>query len=153
MTQFREFLANWDEFRAQFGNELRLGGCIMLLLLISGVMRSGSHDPAPAPIQPKSHPMELVASPNDPLMIEAIRIAQAPVAGTGPWGAAPVATGPRATFQTPGGPITLTRTEIDNANSIYPQLKSNPAILRGRLSTGRSGSQAGSFSDDLSGDW
>lgn len=153
MTQFREFLANWDEFRAQFGNELRLGGCIMLLLLISGVMQSGGSDPAPAPVAQRQHPMKLIASPNDPLMIEAIRIAQAPVAGNGPWGAKPIATGPRATFQTPGGPITLTQSEIDSANTIYPQLKANPAILRGSHSGHSNNAHSGSFSDDLSGDW
>jgi hypothetical protein len=153
MQPVKDFLANWDEFRAQFGNELRLGACIVLVVLISAVMRSGGGEPAPAPEKQQRNPMELVASPNDPLMIEAIRIAQAPSGGRGPWGATPIAKGPRATFQTPGGPITLTQTEIADANHLYPQLKSNPAILRGNRSGRSSNSQSGSFSEDLSGNW
>ena len=155
MGPINDFIANWDEFRGQFGNELRLGACIVLMLLISGIMQSGgSPEPAPAPARPKRNPMELIASPNEPLMIEAIRIAQAPTGDNGPWGASPIAKGPRATFQTPGGPITLTQTEIADANTIYPQLKANPAILRGSRSAGGSRrSQSGEFSEDLSGNW
>jgi hypothetical protein len=152
MTQIKAFLANFDEFRVQFGNELRLGACIVLMVLISAIMRSGGADPAPAPPRSQRDPMELIASPNEPLMIEAIRIAQAPSGDRGPWGATPIAKGPRATFQTPGGPITLTQTEIADANTIYPQLKTNPAILHGSRS-GRRSDQSGSFSEDLSGNW
>ncbi len=152
MTPLKDFLANWDEFRAQFGKELRLGGCIVLMLLISGVMRSGGHEPTAAPAPPKRNPMELVASPNEPYMIEAIRIARASNSGTGRWSAAPIRRGPTATFQSPGGPVTLTRDEIAEVNSLFYQLKANPAILHGTRS-GRSSSQSGSFSDDLSGDW
>ncbi len=153
MGPINDFIANWDEFRGQFGNELRLGACIVLMLLISGIMQSGG-SPESAPARPQRNPMELVASPNDPLMIEAIRIAQAPSGDNGPWGATPIAKGPRATFRTPGGPITLTSSEIANANTIYPQLKANPAILRGNRSTGsRHRAQSGEFSEDLSGNW
>jgi hypothetical protein len=152
MSQITDFIDNWDQFRAQFGNELRWGGCIALMLAISAVMHSNDSQPHQMQPEPQRNPMELIASPNDPLMIEAIKIARAPTSNDGPWGAAPVRRGPTATFQSPGGPVTLTRDEIANANSIYPQLKSNPAILRGATSNGPS-APSGGFSDDLSGDW
>ena len=75
MGPIRDFTANWDEFQAQFGNELRWAGSIVLMVLISLVMRSGGSEPAPAPAPPQRNPMELIASPNEPYMIEAIRIA------------------------------------------------------------------------------
>lgn len=152
MTPLKDFLANWDEFRAQFGNELRLGACIVLMLLISGVMQSGGHEPTAAPAPPKRNPMELVASPNEPYMIEAIRITRASNSGNGRWSAAPVRQGPTATFQSPGGPVTLTRDEIAEVNSLYYQLQANPAILH-RTRSGHGSSQSGSFSEDLSGNW
>lgn len=152
MTPLKDFLANWDEFRAQFGNVLRLGACIVLMLLISGVMRSGGHEPAPTPARPQRNPLELVASPNEPYMIEAIRITRASNSGDGRWSAAPVRQGPTATFQSPGGPVTLTCDEIAEVNSLYYQLQANPAILH-RTRSGHGSSQSGSFSDDLSGNW
>jgi hypothetical protein len=65
----------------------------------------------------------LIASPNDPHMIEAIRMAQAHSSKVRPWGGAERIPGPAITLQTLGGPLTLTRQEIVNANQIYPQLK------------------------------
>lgn len=65
----------------------------------------------------------LVASPNDPHMIEAIRMAQAHSSKVRPWGGVERIKGPAVTLQTLGGPLTLTRQEIFNANQIYPQLK------------------------------
>ncbi len=154
MAQIKDFLANLEEFRAQFGNELRLGGCIVLMVLISVVMPSGGDEPAPAPPKQKRNPMELVASPNEPFMIEAIRIARMPSSDVGVWGARQLTGSPTATFKTPAGSITLTREEIANANTIYPQLKSNPAILHGTRSSSRSESdQSQGFSENLSGDW
>lgn len=154
MAQIDDFFANLDEFRAEFGNELRLGACIVLLVLISFVMRLGGGEPAPVAVQPQRNPMELVASPNEPFMIEAIRIARMPTSEIGVWDARRPTGEPTATFKTPGGSITLTREEIANANTIYPQLKSNPAILHGTRSTSRSSSdQSRGFSEDLSGDW
>ena len=66
--------------------------------------------------------MVLIASANEPLMIQAIRYAQARRAEDGPWGGAQRKQGPTATFQTPGGSITMTQTEIADANAFYPQL-------------------------------
>lgn len=154
MPQAKDFFANLEEFRAQFSNELQLGACIVLMLLISGVMRSGGGEPAAVP-PPKQqrNPMDLIASANDPHMIEAIRIARMPSSEVGVWGARPLTGKPTATFKTPSGSITLTREEIANANTIYPQLKSNPAILYGSPSGRRRSDQASGFSEDLSGEW
>lgn len=152
MEPLRAFAANWDDFRAQFGNELRLGACIVLMRLITAVMRSGGGDRAPEPASKPRKSLELVASPNDPLMIQAIQIVRMPSSNNGPWGAAPVRRGPTKTFQSPGGPVTLTHDEILNANSLYYQIKANPAILRGTRSS-RSSAHSGEFSEDLSGNW
>lgn len=73
----------------------------------------------------------LIASPSDPYMVEAIRVAQSNYAEDGPWGGAQRKQGPKITIQMPGGPITLTRHELADANHIYPQIKANPAILYG----------------------
>jgi hypothetical protein len=153
MAQSGDFLTNLEEFRAQYGNELRWGGCIALMLAISAVMHSNDSKPAQIQQEPQHRPMELVASPNEPFMFEAIRIARMPSSETGVWGARRPTGEPTATFKTPGGSITLTRSEIANANTIYPQLKSNPAILHGTRSSGHRSSQAQGFSEDLSGDW
>jgi hypothetical protein len=152
MSHLNDFIDNWPDFRRQFGNELRLGGCVLALVLISAVMASGGPEPAPAPPQAKRNPMELIASPNEPFMTEAIQITINSRSSGEPWKADPVLRGPTATFQSPGGPITLTAEEIANANQFYVQIKDNPAILRSN-SASRSSSQSGSFSDDLSGDW
>lgn len=152
MSHLNDFIDNWPDFRRQFGNELRLGGCVLALILVGTMLASGGPEPAPAPPKAKRNPMELVASPNEPYMVEAIRITRNSRSSGEPWQADPVRRGPTATFQSPGGPITLTADEIANANSLYRHIKANPTILRGSSSS-RSSSQSGSFSEDLSGDW
>ena len=67
-------------------------------------------------------PPTLVASPNDPLMIQAIKFTQARKAEDGPWGGAPKKQGPTITFDTAGGPLVLSWAEIEQANTIYPGL-------------------------------
>ena len=72
--------------------------------------------------KPARDPMVLVASPNDPQMIAAIKNAQLWArnkAGGNAW-SKPKGGGPTATFATRGGSITLSRTEIAEANSVYP---------------------------------
>lgn len=152
MAQDKDFFDNLGEFWEQFGNELRLGVCILLMVAISAVMRSGGSEPAQPP-PPQRNPMELVASPNEPLMIEAIKIARASSSENGRWRADKIAQGPRATFKTPGGSITLASSEIEDANSIYWQLKANTAILHGSRSSSSRSTHSGSFSDNLSGNW
>ena len=78
----------------------------------------GVRDPQPA----ATNRMTLIASPNEPLMVQSIRYAQAHRAEDGPWGGAQRKQGPTATFQTPAGSITMTQTEIADANAFYPQL-------------------------------
>ena len=75
--------------------------------------------------QPPAGSMALVASPNDPLMIEAIRYARESTkqaAGSNAW-SLPKSDGPTATFATPDSNITLSQKEIAEANFIYPQLR------------------------------
>ena len=83
-------------------------------------------------------PMALLASPNDPLMIEAIRYARASAkhaAGGNAW-SLPKSDGSTATFATPGSSITLSQKEIAEANFIYPQLRER-AKENARRSTAR----------------
>lgn len=80
-----------------------------------------NNPPANAP----HHADKLIASPDDPQMLQAIRYAQA---GTrhdqsgNPW--SKPADEARVTIRTVGGEITLTPAEIADANTIYPQLAS-----------------------------
>ncbi|MFM5916075.1 MAG: hypothetical protein ACKOOL_00920 [Novosphingobium sp.] len=100
------------------------------ILALFGVVLRGGYEP-PRHRAPAADPMKLVAPAGDPQMAEAIRIAQMPVAGKGnPWSKSP-GTGPSATFEIPGGSITLTRSEIAEANFIYPQLKENAKLAHG----------------------
>ena len=97
---------------------------ILFLALFGAVMRPDRHQTKPQ--KPPRDPMTLVASPNDPQMIASIQIAQATArvqSGGNAW-TKPKADGPTATFATPGGSITLTRSEIAEANSVYPHLVS-----------------------------
>ena len=97
---------------------------ILFLALFGAVMRPDRNQTKPQ--KPPRDPMTLVASPNDPQMIESIQIAQATArvqSGGNAW-TKPKADGPTATFATPGGSITLSRNEIAQANSIYPRLVS-----------------------------
>ena len=89
------------------------------LTAFSLIYGPGRHTTTAKPVR---DPMTLIASPNEPLMIQAIRYAQARRAEDGPWGGAQRKQGPTATFQTPSGSITMTRTEIADANAFYPQL-------------------------------
>ena len=83
----------------------------------------GTH---PAKPVPPHDPMVLIASANDPLMIQAIKYArgagQNHTGGSNVW-AKPKSDGSTATFTTPAGSITLTSAEIAEANFVYPQLK------------------------------
>ena len=97
---------------------------ILFLALFGAVMRPDRNQTKPQ--KPPRDPMTLVASPNDPQMIESIQIAQATArvqSGGNAW-TKPKADGPTATFATPGGSITLSRNVIAQANSIYPRLVS-----------------------------
>jgi hypothetical protein len=91
---------------------------------------SSDRDPLPQTAA-RPAPTTLVASPSDPFMVEAIRLAQAQNYEDGPWGGAQRNQGPKVTIQLPGGPITLTVEQLADANYIYPQLKANPKILEG----------------------
>lgn len=86
----------------------------------------GTGHKQPAQRAPLRDPMTLAASANDPQMIAAIHVAQATARANGGGNAwtKPKADGPTATFATPGGSITLSRSEIADANSIYPHLVS-----------------------------
>jgi len=82
----------------------------------------GTGHKQPAQRAPLRDPMTLAASANDPQMIAAIHVAQATArahSGGNAW-TKPKSAGPTATFATPGGSITLSRSEIADANSIYP---------------------------------
>jgi hypothetical protein len=81
---------------------------------------SSTSDPQPQVAGPPT----LVASANDPIMIEAIRYARGSSksrAGNNAW-SKPKSEGSATTFATPSGSITLSREEIEEANFIYPQL-------------------------------
>ena len=93
---------------------------ILFLALFGAALR-----PKPEPQLAQRDPMVLVVSPNDPLMTEAIRYAKAGRQNEGPWGGASRKQGATATFDIPGGTITLTQSEIKDANFIYPQLVSS----------------------------
>ena len=104
--------------------------------------------------QPARDPMALIASPNDPLMIQAIKFAQ----GSGPKGLnggvwnKPRTDGSTATFTTPAGSITLGRAEIAEANFVYPQLVRR-AKDANRRSTGRVSADSGFSDGDDAGQW
>ena len=92
--------------------------------------------------QPQQRPnaTRLIVSPNDPQMLQSIRYAQTHArsnAGGNAW-SKPKIDGQSVTFQTVGGPITLSRAEIAEANELYPYLvkrAKNPDTFR---SAGRS---------------
>ena len=89
------------------------------------------------PVSPRD-PMLLMASANDPLMIQAIKYAR--VAGQNRTGGGNVWTKPKsdgstATFTTPAGNIALTSAEIAEANFVYPQLKQRARDGRRNRST------------------
>ena len=95
-------------------------------------------------------PLTLVASANDPTMIEAIQIARNVHTEAGnPW-SAPKRSGSQLTFPTPGGSITLTADELREANFLYPQL-----VARHRFNARRTGSRTASvgFSDGEAGEY
>ncbi len=113
---------SWSELRMQLGSGVQRASLVVILALFGAVLRPGGYQPKPE--APKRDPMELIASANDPQMIEAIHIAQATAranSGGNAW-SKPKGEGPTATFQTPGGSITLSRGEISDANSVYPHL-------------------------------
>ena len=88
-----------------------------------GMVYGGGFSSTDAPVQVQGQP-QLIASANDPIMIDAIRYARAHSkgeSGGSPW-SKPRTGGDSATFTTPAGSITLSRDEIENANFIYPQL-------------------------------
>ena len=119
---------------------------VLFLALFGAVMRPGGYQPKPQ--KPPRDPMVLIASPNDPQMIEAIHIARATAranSGGNAW-SKPKGEGPTATFQTPGGSITLSRAEISEANSIFPQLAAR-ARHPHELGTMRHSADAGFDSD------
>lgn len=104
--------------------------------------------------QPTRDPMTLIASPNDPLMIQAIKYAQG--AGRkgsngGVWNK-PKTDGLTATFTTPAGSITLSRAEIAEANFVYPQLKQR-ARDGHHYSHGGGSADDGFSTGDNAGEW
>jgi hypothetical protein len=113
------------EIGAQLGSGVKLGALVSIVMLGSAVMRNDYQASGTSSLR---DPMVLIASPNDPYMIESIRLAKMPRAEDGPWGGAKRKQGPTATFETPGGALTLTRAEIADANHIYPQLVENSKI-------------------------
>ena len=122
---------------------------ILFLALFGAALKPGGYQPKPT--KPQRDPMALIASANDPQMIEAINIAQATAranSGGNAW-SKPKGEGPTATFQTPGGSITLSRAEISEANSVYPHLAAR-ARHPNELGTMRRSADAGfdaEFSD------
>ena len=99
-------------------------------------------------------PLALIASANDPLMIQAIKYARSAAqsrSGGNVW-AKPKTDGSTATFTTPAGSITLTRAEIAEANFVYPQLKQR--ARDGHHNSSTSGSADEDFtSGDNAGHW
>ena len=120
-------------------------------VLVFGIPTAKSAISVDKPSQVAADPMALVTSPNEPLMIEAIRYATARRADDGPWGGDQRQQGPTATFPIPGGTITLTRDQIAEANFVYPQLKER--ARNGRPYSGGGGPAAASFSDGEVGEW
>ena len=108
------------EFEAKLRSAVTYTAMILFLALFGAALKPGGYQPKTT--KPPRNPMTLIASPNEPLMIQSIRYAQARRAEDGPWGGAQRKQGPTATFQTPGGSITMTQTEIADANAFYPQL-------------------------------
>jgi hypothetical protein len=94
---------------------------VITIMALAGMVMRPDYRAKDAP--PPRDPMKLIASPNDPYMVESIRIARMPRAKSNPWGLEKPLNGHTATFQTPGGTITLTKGEIADANTIYPQLR------------------------------
>ena len=112
------------EIFSQVRSGIPLTSLVLMLGFFGMVMRPGGYQPKPQQQLPQRNPMTLIASPNDPQMVEAIRIAQATAryhAGGNAW-TKDKTEGPTATFATPGGSITLSRSEIADANTVYPQL-------------------------------
>lgn len=133
----------------EIGEQLRSGiplTAFILMMALGGMVMRPDYRAKHSP--PPRDPMALIASPNEPFMFEAIRLAQAPHSEDGPWGGAKRKQGPTATFKTAGGSITLTQSEIAGANEIYPQLVNNPKILYGSSS-----SRSHSYSEDMERDW
>ena len=109
---------------------------VLFLALFGAALRPGGYQPKAQ--KPPRDPMVLLASPNDPLMIEAIKIARSVAAqksGANAW-SRPKSDGPVATLSTYGGSISLSRKEIADANFIYPQLRER-AKESARKSTAR----------------
>ncbi len=120
MANARKGDAAMNEFEAKLRSAVTYTIMILLLALFGAAMKPGGYQPKPT--KPLRDPMVLVASPNDPQMIAAIKSAQLwarSKAGGNAW-SKPKGSGPTATFATPGGSITLTRAEIAEANSVYP---------------------------------
>ena len=110
------------EIFSQLRSGVPLTAMVLMLGLFGMVMRPGGYQTKPQ--KPQRDPMTLIASANDPQMIEAIHIAQATARynpGANAW-TKPKTEGPSATFKTPAAAVTLTRSEIADANAIYPQL-------------------------------
>ena len=136
----------WNPVLARLQGSVGFTTMILLLALFGAVMRPGGTQPKP--VAPKRDPMTLIASPNDPQMIEAIHIARATAranSGGNAWSKAKSG-GPTATFPTPGGSITLSRAEISEANSVYPHLAAR-ARHPHELGTMRHSADAGFDSD------
>ena len=94
-------------------------------------------------------PLTLVASANDPTMIEAIRYARGVTnhaTGGNAW-SLPKSNGLTATFATPGGSITLSQKEIAEANFIYPQLRER-ATDSAHKSASRADDAGDTYSED-----
>ena len=117
---------------------------LFLPLLITAVR------PQPRPRPPTRNPIALVASPNDPQMLQAIKYAQMHAqsgSGSNAWSRRKI-DGPAVTFQSPGGPITLSLAEIADANELYPYLvrrAKNPDTFR----SGGHSSDSGYYDDGL----
>ncbi|MFM5922701.1 MAG: hypothetical protein ACKOPG_00755 [Novosphingobium sp.] len=146
MPQSNPSAADFAIFFNRFGYELRIGALALFAVVIVAPFLTGG-DPAPQPTPP--YPLALIASPDEPLMAEAIHMAQAPNAEDGPWAAGANRHGATRRFTTAHGSIVLSEGEVAAANSFYPQLKANPSIaLSNSRRTGNPiGEQAGDSGD------
>ena len=124
-------------------------------MLIFGVPLARTVTGIDHPPQHAQNTTRLIASPNNPQMLQAIRYAQKHAqgkAGGNGW-SKPAADGQSVTFEALGGPITLSRAEIAEANELYPFLvhrAKDPDTFR---SAGRSANDDFDSGPNDSGGW
>jgi hypothetical protein len=124
----------------------KIAAGLVIVLIVLAASRGPEEPPPPIP----SDPTKLVASPDEPLMAEAIRIAQNTRADGdyGPWQSRKPVVGPVVSIKTVGGTITLTHKEIADANEIFGALKEDPIRLHYN-----SQSRSSTSFDDAPGEW